>query len=56
MIEDSLTRGERRRLECIAQAVAFHTYMGETNTDRIIETAKKFDAYIADRLTVRNSS
>lgn len=47
MVEDKLTRGERRRLECIAQAIAFHTYKGETNAESIIETAKTFDTYIA---------
>ncbi len=47
MIEDKLTREERIRLECLAQAVS--SAIGKLETeDVILRKAKRFETYIKD--------
>jgi hypothetical protein len=47
MIEDKLTREERVRLECIAQAVqTLGAPMRSTTSDRVLDVAASYETFI----------
>lgn len=46
MIDDKLTRSERRRLEALAQASANAAIRLNDDTDEIIARAEKYDKFI----------
>lgn len=46
MIEDKLTHGERLRLECVAQAVAFYAGTDEPFNPVVLDAAGLIEAYV----------
>lgn len=46
MVEDKLSRDERLRLECVAQAVAY-SQMKQVIPRDIVSAAKEFEEYIS---------
>lgn len=54
MLEDKLTRDERIRLECLAQANVLSSGFGMTPTT-IIDRAKQFERYIRENTESTNA-
>lgn len=46
MIEDKLSKDQRIRLECLAQAVASSAIIGQANTETLIIKAARFEKFI----------
>ena len=52
MIEDKLSRDERLRLECLAQAIAKHQMKPPVTAGVIIRDAQQFEVYVRDGKSV----
>lgn len=48
MIEDKLTRDERRRLESLAQSIVYNARVGEkVSIEKLLADAKRFDMWVS---------
>lgn len=48
MIEDKLTRDERRRLEALAQSIVYNARVGEKiSIEKLLDDAKRFDKWVS---------